>query len=645
MYELNSVVDHECGPECDCGAHHHHEEPKDNSQLAETSDYVAFGTKWGDSNSFGTSGQVVTWSLAGSVFDKYLGVQSVALGSFLSFDYEAALKEAFDAWSAVSGIKFVQVNDDGTTFNNVAVDANNYIIDSLTAKGGAGDIRINAGYIDGSSGTLAYAFGPGSGNNASEYEFRGNITFDSGEATFWNYQSFVTVAMHEIGHSIGLNHTSVANSLMNPTYNPSVPTVQSDDISGAQGIYGTTGNQSNLLNLKSNTLIKLEEEFDGLTVNGSTGNDFFIGSKGSQTVDGASGNDTILGDAFEVTMELSVSNQVYRLYFTALGRAADDEGHYNWTYSIASGSATINDVIASFVASAEFTSGVGLLNNTDFVNHLYLNSLGRAADSGGLNSWVTNLNNGMSKADVILGFSQSLESQNLYNSAGTAFAESNSASFQGDEAFRTYKVLLNRDADKDGLINWSTFLADGGSIQSIADGFLASAEYQNANGSQTNEQYVTMLYQNALGRTPDAGGLASWLAFLDAGASKAEVSVGFIQSSEMITLTDTTYSSWVKAQGTDDTIYGNSGADKMAGGMLSDKFIFKYGDSGDDIVADLEAWDELEFQSFGFSQASDVYSYLTQNGDDVVFDFNFGGTITFQNTQISDFNNDMFNFV
>jgi hypothetical protein len=243
-------MDHECGPECDCGAHHHHhDEPKDNSQSAETSEYVAFGTKWGDSNTFGTSGQVVTWSLAGSVFDKYLGVQSVALGSFLSFDYEAALKEAFDAWSAVSGIKFVQVTDDGTTFNNVSVDSDNYIIDSLTAKGGAGDIRINAGYIDDPSGTLAYAFGPGSDDNASEYELRGNITFDSGEATFWNYQSFVTVAMHEIGHSIGLNHASVSNSLMNPTYNPSVPTVQADDISGAQGIYGTTANQSDLINL------------------------------------------------------------------------------------------------------------------------------------------------------------------------------------------------------------------------------------------------------------------------------------------------------------------------------------------------------------------------------------------------------------
>jgi Ca2+-binding RTX toxin-like protein len=357
-----------------------------------------------------------------------------------------------------------------------------------------------------------------------------------------------------------------------------------------------------------------------LTVNGSSGNDFFIGSKGSQTITGGSGDDTLLGDEFEVAM------------------------HYGWTYSIASDLLTINDVAAAFVASSEFSSGIGLLSNTNFVNHLYLNALGRQADSGGLNHWVNTFNNGASKESVVLGFALSGEAKVIYDDTAIDFAESNSASDQGDEAYRAYQALLDRAADKDGLIYWANELADGASIESIASGFIASVEFQNLNGGQTNEQFATLLYNNALGRAPDTARLAHWLTVLDNGMTKAQVAVGFIQSIEMLNFTDSTYYSWVKSQGIDDTISGGYDTDKLAGGLLADKFIFNQSEYGHDTVSDFEPWDQIEFQYFGFTQASDVNAYLQQVGDNVVFDYSSDVSITFLNTELTDFSDDSFTF-
>jgi hypothetical protein len=59
-----------------------------------------------------------------------------------------------------------------------------------------------------------------------------------------------TVAAHEIGHSLGLDHTSVAGSLMLATYTSSHRFLGSDDIAGVRSIYGIPGsnNGNNLIN-------------------------------------------------------------------------------------------------------------------------------------------------------------------------------------------------------------------------------------------------------------------------------------------------------------------------------------------------------------------------------------------------------------
>jgi hypothetical protein len=98
-----------------------------------------------------------------------------------------------------------------------------------------------------------------------------------------------------------------------------------------------------------------------------------------------------------------------RLYDAVLGRLPDLSGLTNWTNSLQSGM-SLQTAAADFVASQEFQSVYGNLDNTQFVTLLYNNVLHRAPDASGLSNWVGYLNSGQdTRAQVVVGFSESQE--------------------------------------------------------------------------------------------------------------------------------------------------------------------------------------------------------------------------------------------
>ena len=180
--------------------------------------------KWG-SPVYGT-GATVTWSLMAtgtSCADEGLGCAITALSDFMPVGYLTPILGAFDAWSAVADLTFVQVADDGGAFD---------------APTSSGDIRLGGHVFDGVFGVLAHGFyPPANGNSAA-----GDIHFDVDEA--WDldfsgsgFDIFQTMA-HELGHALGLDHTGVSGSLMNPFYTEAFSGPQADDIAGMQYIYG-----------------------------------------------------------------------------------------------------------------------------------------------------------------------------------------------------------------------------------------------------------------------------------------------------------------------------------------------------------------------------------------------------------------------
>jgi hypothetical protein len=100
---------------------------------------------------------------------------------------------------------------------------------------------------------------------------------------------------------------------------------------------------------------------------------------------------------------------VARLYYTTLDRPPDAAGLLYWTMNLEQGKITLEQIAVTFAAGEEFTSRYGTLNNTNFVQRLYQNTLGREGEAAGVNYWVSNLDAGATRSLVVTCFSESSE--------------------------------------------------------------------------------------------------------------------------------------------------------------------------------------------------------------------------------------------
>lgn len=149
---------------------------------------------------------------------------------------------------------------------------------------------------------------------------------------------------------------------------------------------------------------------------------------------------------------------VNELYQALLGRDADAGGSQVWQEVLQNGG-SLADVAASISVSAEAQELDA--SNGEFVSSLYTNVLGREAEEGGLQNWVSALYNGVSRADVaksIVGSSEALDKAN------------------GDFVDSLYQSALGRTADEGGKAAWTEALAAGVSQADVAIGIVGSQE-------------------------------------------------------------------------------------------------------------------------------------------------------------------------
>lgn len=87
-------------------------------------------------------------------------------------------------------------------------------------------------------------------------------------------------------------------------------------------------------------------------------------------------------------------------------------------------------------------------------------------------------------------------------------------------AYRIYQAAFNRTPDAAGLGFWIDALDHGQTAASMAQGFVSSAEFQQAYGTApANLDLVTKFYQNILHRAPDSAGLNFWVDALNGHAA------------------------------------------------------------------------------------------------------------------------------
>lgn len=151
-----------------------------------------------------------------------------------------------------------------------------------------------------------------------------------------------------------------------------------------------------------------------------------------------------------------------------------------------------------------------------FVAHLYLDLLGRAADTAGLSYFTTALASGqMTRAQV-------------------AAAVIGGNEYRVHEVTSAYSQLLRRSPDAGGLAYWSGVLASGGTLNQVKAGLLASDEYFHHIGGGNNSGYLASLYHDVLARDIDSGAAQGWGQLLTLGQPRAVVIVAVLGSGEYV---------------------------------------------------------------------------------------------------------------
>ena len=158
------------------------------------------------------------------------------------------------------------------------------------------------------------------------------------------------------------------------------------------------------------------------------------------------------------------AGEIVGLYLGALHRLPDVAGMEYWMAQLHSGT-SVGQISETFAADQEFSAIYGSLGNTAFVEQIYLNVLGRAADAGGEAYWSSQLEAGTSRGTVVLTFIESTEFTTARQvELGVAL---------------DYLGLLGRTPEPDGYAGWVAQHQAGVPEVAIIGAFIASQEYHD----------------------------------------------------------------------------------------------------------------------------------------------------------------------
>lgn len=246
----------------------------------------------------------VTWSLdSGAPFS-----------SAITAPYLATVESALAAWSASANVTFQQVASGTPADIEIGWGA----LESSGAGSSGGDTIGLTTY----SATPSNLFTPGTTVELEDPAQRALVSTAQGYTWQGTSSMLYQVSLHELGHALGLNHSTDPTAVMYPTAQTTNPGLSFADIAGMQALYGApagadvaiadvtdglslslpgdayTGPAAGLQQqyaYSGSDNVNMSGGVPGLFLKGGSGNDALAASSGHNVLDGGSGSNFLVG--------------------------------------------------------------------------------------------------------------------------------------------------------------------------------------------------------------------------------------------------------------------------------------------------------------------------------------------------------------
>jgi hypothetical protein len=265
---------------------------------------------------------------------------------------------------------------------------------------------------------------------------------------------------------------------------------------------------------KANWSTQIENNSWEFAVDAILASDEYIGNFGNDVVPGGgrAGCDIPeVSDAFEASKMI-----VEQVYCRVLQRPVDDGSIAGWVTYLQSN--TVKDLVRLLSLSGEFTGNFVIGKSFDAqAGTLYDVLLGRAADTGGLTFWSTQIENNTWEfaVDAILGSGEYIGNfgNGVVPGGGRdTCSVATSVEFEATKVLveQVYCRVLQRPVDDPAIVTWVNYLQSN-TMKDLVRLLSLSGEFTGkfVTTKSFDDQAVT-LYDVLLARPADTGGKANW---------------------------------------------------------------------------------------------------------------------------------------